>query len=170
MKRVEVIQKMEVRPRLPLLPADHGFNQPLPLKPKEGQSMFAFLPDEVVSSRSTSSLQNIPNPQAVQDFPTLTLKLEAGTLQLQPSQDQPGKVQAGQNQDGQAQLGQDLPKLSFKLEAASAEDHSPLTVRMSQLVMYGIRDGFDRIDIATDELPSVYKNTYKLFHRPFVIN
>ena len=127
MKRVEVIQKMEVRPRFPLLPADPGFIQPLPLKPKEGQNMFAFLPDEVVSPRSTSSLQNIPDSQAVQDFPTLTLKLEAGTLQLQPSQDQPGKVQPSQNQDGLAQLGQDLPKLSFKLEGASEEDHSVFT-------------------------------------------
>ena len=127
MKRVEVIQKMEVRPRFPLLPADPGFNQPLPLKPKQGQSMFAILPDEVVSPKSSSSLQNIRNPQAVQDFPTLTLKLEAGTLQLQPSQDQPGKVQPNQNQDGQAQLGQDLPKLSFKLEGASEEDRSLFT-------------------------------------------
>ncbi|XP_038063215.1 nucleoside diphosphate-linked moiety X motif 6-like [Patiria miniata] len=50
--------------------------------------------------------------------------------------------------------------------AASREGHSPLTLRMSKLVLRGLRKGFDRVDIAIDELPSVYNNTYKLFHRP----
>lgn len=50
--------------------------------------------------------------------------------------------------------------------ASSKEGHTPLTMRMSKLIMCGLRDGFDRIDITIDELPSVYNSTYKLFHRP----
>ncbi|XP_071787725.1 nucleoside diphosphate-linked moiety X motif 6-like isoform X2 [Asterias amurensis] len=50
--------------------------------------------------------------------------------------------------------------------ASSEEGHTPLTMRMSKLIMCGVRDGFDRVDISIDELPSVYHGTYKLFHRP----
>lgn len=41
-----------------------------------------------------------------------------------------------------------------------------LTHQVSKLVSYGLKHGFQEVDLRMDELPSVYSGlTYKLFHR-----
>lgn len=54
----------------------------------------------------------------------------------------------------------DLEKL------ARTENTTPITSRVARLLLYGHREGFDKIDLSMEELPSVYTGLfYKLYHR-----
>lgn len=46
-------------------------------------------------------------------------------------------------------------------------DISPITHRMCQILLFGLKNGLDRVDIRAEEMKSVYKGLkYKLYHRP----
>lgn len=50
---------------------------------------------------------------------------------------------------------------------ANTTDISPITHRMCQIMLHGIKHGFDNVDIRFKEMKSVYKGLkYKLYHRP----
>ncbi|XP_027247759.1 nucleoside diphosphate-linked moiety X motif 6 isoform X1 [Cricetulus griseus] len=54
----------------------------------------------------------------------------------------------------------DLEKL------AKTENTTPITSRVARLLLYGHREGFDKIDLSMEELPAVYTGLfYKLYHR-----
>ncbi|CAH6789170.1 Nudt6 [Phodopus roborovskii] len=54
----------------------------------------------------------------------------------------------------------DLEKL------ARTENTTPITSRVARLLLYGHREGFDKIDLSMEELPAVYTGLfYKLYHR-----
>ncbi|KAL1777710.1 nucleoside diphosphate-linked moiety X motif 6 isoform X1 [Sigmodon hispidus] len=54
----------------------------------------------------------------------------------------------------------DLEKL------ARTENTTPITRRVAGLLLYGHREGFDKIDLSMEELPAVYTGLfYKLYHR-----
>ncbi|XP_057613268.1 nucleoside diphosphate-linked moiety X motif 6 isoform X3 [Chionomys nivalis] len=43
---------------------------------------------------------------------------------------------------------------------------TPITSRVARLLLYGHREGFDKIDLSMEELPAVYTGLfYKLYHR-----
>ena len=51
-------------------------------------------------------------------------------------------------------------------QLAFDEDANPLTKCVSNLILTGLKNGFDQIDITYDEMPSIYDGiTYKLYHR-----
>ncbi|XP_004474717.2 nucleoside diphosphate-linked moiety X motif 6 [Dasypus novemcinctus] len=46
------------------------------------------------------------------------------------------------------------------------ENTTPITSRVARLLLYGYREGFDKIDLTMEELPAVYRGlSYKLYHR-----
>ncbi|XP_071124671.1 nucleoside diphosphate-linked moiety X motif 6-like [Mytilus edulis] len=50
---------------------------------------------------------------------------------------------------------------------ANTTDISPITHRTCQIMLHGIKHGFDNVDIRFKEMKSVYKGLkYKLYHRP----
>uniref|UniRef100_A0A8C8STT8 Nucleoside diphosphate-linked moiety X motif 6 n=1 Tax=Pelusios castaneus TaxID=367368 RepID=A0A8C8STT8_9SAUR len=53
------------------------------------------------------------------------------------------------------------------LEAlAMTKDTTPITSRVAKLLLFGYREGFDKIDITMREFPAVYTGLfYKLYHR-----
>ncbi|XP_054419407.1 nucleoside diphosphate-linked moiety X motif 6 [Pteronotus mesoamericanus] len=51
-------------------------------------------------------------------------------------------------------------------DLAAAADTTPITRRAARLLLYGHREGFDKVDLAADELPAVHTGLfYKLYHR-----
>ncbi|XP_068960970.1 nucleoside diphosphate-linked moiety X motif 6 isoform X2 [Petaurus breviceps papuanus] len=53
-------------------------------------------------------------------------------------------------------------------DLVKTEDTTPITRRVANLLLYGHREGFEKIDIAMWELPSIYTGlSYKLYHREF---
>ncbi|KAM5233981.1 nucleoside diphosphate-linked moiety X motif 6 isoform 1-T1 [Hipposideros larvatus] len=51
-------------------------------------------------------------------------------------------------------------------ELARTENTTPITSRAARLLLYGAREGFDKIDLTAEELPAVYTGLfYKLYHR-----
>ncbi|XP_027027518.1 nucleoside diphosphate-linked moiety X motif 6 isoform X2 [Tachysurus fulvidraco] len=54
----------------------------------------------------------------------------------------------------------DLAKL------AKASDGAPITSRIAKLLLYGLENGFDNIDLSMEELPAVYTGlVYQIHHR-----
>lgn len=53
------------------------------------------------------------------------------------------------------------------LESLARTKHTtPITSRVARLLLYGHREGFDKIDLSMEELPAVYTGLfYKLYHR-----
>lgn len=53
------------------------------------------------------------------------------------------------------------------LESLARTKHAtPITSRVARLLLYGHREGFDKIDLSMEELPAVYTGLfYKLYHR-----
>lgn len=46
------------------------------------------------------------------------------------------------------------------------ENTTPITSRVARLLLYGYREGFDKIDLTMEELPAVYTGLfYKLYHK-----
>ena len=44
---------------------------------------------------------------------------------------------------------------------------SSLTYRLTSLITYGLKHGFDEIDLQMEQLESLYKGlTFQLYHRP----
>ncbi|XP_053259448.1 nucleoside diphosphate-linked moiety X motif 6 isoform X3 [Podarcis raffonei] len=51
-------------------------------------------------------------------------------------------------------------------ELAKTSDTTPITSSIARLLLYGYREGFDKIDLTVREFPSVYTGLfYKLYHR-----
>ncbi|NXN01590.1 NUDT6 protein, partial [Sylvia borin] len=51
-------------------------------------------------------------------------------------------------------------------ELARTENTTPITSNVARLLLFGYREGFDRIDITMREFPAVYTGLfYKLYHR-----
>ncbi|KAI8495328.1 Nucleoside diphosphate-linked moiety X motif 6 [Branchiostoma belcheri] len=51
-------------------------------------------------------------------------------------------------------------------ELATSQSTSLISTHVARLVLYGFREGFDKVDIGMKELPAVFRNmTYKLYHR-----
>nr|XP_020863924.1 nucleoside diphosphate-linked moiety X motif 6 isoform X2 [Phascolarctos cinereus] len=51
-------------------------------------------------------------------------------------------------------------------DLAQTDDTTPITHKVANLLLYGHREGFEKVDIAMQELPSVYVGLfYKLYHR-----
>lgn len=51
-------------------------------------------------------------------------------------------------------------------DLATAADTTPVTSRVARLLLYGHREGFDKVDLAVDQLPAVHTGlSYKLYHR-----
>ncbi|XP_074806925.1 nucleoside diphosphate-linked moiety X motif 6 isoform X2 [Natator depressus] len=51
-------------------------------------------------------------------------------------------------------------------ELAKTKDTTPITSSVAKLLLYGYREGFDKIDITMREFPAVYTGLfYKLYHR-----
>lgn len=49
---------------------------------------------------------------------------------------------------------------------ARTKNTTPITSRVARLLLYGYREGFDKIDLSMEELPAVYTGLfYKLYHR-----
>ncbi|XP_076788428.1 nucleoside diphosphate-linked moiety X motif 6 isoform X3 [Arvicanthis niloticus] len=49
---------------------------------------------------------------------------------------------------------------------AQTKHTTPITSRVARLLLYGLREGFDKIDLSMEELPAVYTGLfYKLYHR-----
>ncbi|XP_029393208.1 nucleoside diphosphate-linked moiety X motif 6 isoform X3 [Mus pahari] len=49
---------------------------------------------------------------------------------------------------------------------ARTKHTTPITSRVARLLLYGLREGFDKIDLSMEELPAVYTGLfYKLYHR-----
>lgn len=54
-------------------------------------------------------------------------------------------------------------------ELAAIPDTTTLSRQIAALLMQGLRDGFDSIDIGMKQFDAVYPGlTYKLFHRPLL--
>ncbi|XP_066089784.1 nucleoside diphosphate-linked moiety X motif 6 isoform X2 [Saccopteryx bilineata] len=52
-------------------------------------------------------------------------------------------------------------------QLARTERATPVTSRAARLLLYGHREGFDKVDLTMDELPAIYTGlSYKLYHRP----
>ncbi|XP_070553024.1 nucleoside diphosphate-linked moiety X motif 6-like isoform X2 [Ptychodera flava] len=52
-------------------------------------------------------------------------------------------------------------------DLAYKEDMAPITTRICRLVAYGLREGFDKVDVIKEQMASVYKGAFfKIFHRP----
>ncbi|XP_072857776.2 nucleoside diphosphate-linked moiety X motif 6 isoform X3 [Pogona vitticeps] len=51
-------------------------------------------------------------------------------------------------------------------ELAKTKEATPITSNVAKLLLYGYREGFDKIDITMREFPAVYTGLfYKLYHR-----
>ncbi|KAF7653631.1 hypothetical protein LDENG_00080650 [Lucifuga dentata] len=51
-------------------------------------------------------------------------------------------------------------------ELAKTGDTTPITSRVAKLLLYGVEQGFDQIDLSMEELPAVYSGMfYQLYHR-----
>ncbi|XP_014394514.1 PREDICTED: nucleoside diphosphate-linked moiety X motif 6 [Myotis brandtii] len=51
-------------------------------------------------------------------------------------------------------------------DLAKAANTTPVTSRAARLLLYGHREGFEKIDLTMDQLPAVYTGLfYKLYHR-----
>ncbi|XP_053112568.1 nucleoside diphosphate-linked moiety X motif 6 [Hemicordylus capensis] len=51
-------------------------------------------------------------------------------------------------------------------ELAKTKDTTPITSNVARLLLYGYKEGFDKIDITMREFPAVYSGLfYKLYHR-----
>lgn len=51
-------------------------------------------------------------------------------------------------------------------ELAKTNDTTPITTRVARLLLHGLEHGFDRVDLAMEELPAVYSGMfYQLYHR-----
>ncbi|XP_049994245.1 nucleoside diphosphate-linked moiety X motif 6 isoform X1 [Alexandromys fortis] len=51
-------------------------------------------------------------------------------------------------------------------DLARTKNTTPITSRVARLLLYGHREGFDKIDLSMEELPAVYTGLfYKLYHR-----
>ncbi|XP_036097283.1 nucleoside diphosphate-linked moiety X motif 6 isoform X1 [Molossus molossus] len=51
-------------------------------------------------------------------------------------------------------------------ELARAADATPVTSRAARLLLYGHREGFDRVDLTVAQLPAAHTGSfYKLYHR-----
>ncbi|NWT02418.1 NUDT6 protein, partial [Mionectes macconnelli] len=51
-------------------------------------------------------------------------------------------------------------------ELIRTKDSTPITSNVAKLLLYGYREGFDKIDITMREIPAVYTGLfYKLYHR-----
>ncbi|XP_074129802.1 nucleoside diphosphate-linked moiety X motif 6 [Sminthopsis crassicaudata] len=51
-------------------------------------------------------------------------------------------------------------------DLAEADDTTPITRRVANLLLYGHREGFEKIDLSMRELPSVHRGLfYKLYHK-----
>uniref|UniRef100_F7CQR3 Nucleoside diphosphate-linked moiety X motif 6 n=1 Tax=Monodelphis domestica TaxID=13616 RepID=F7CQR3_MONDO len=49
---------------------------------------------------------------------------------------------------------------------ATAEEATPITRRVASLLLYGHREGFDKVDLTVRELPALHRGlSYKLYHR-----
>ncbi|KAJ8015515.1 hypothetical protein DPEC_G00026930 [Dallia pectoralis] len=51
-------------------------------------------------------------------------------------------------------------------ELAKTDDTTPITSRVAKLLLHGLNQGFDKIDLAMEELPAVHSGRfYQLYHR-----
>ncbi|KAB1282171.1 Nucleoside diphosphate-linked moiety X motif 6, partial [Camelus dromedarius] len=51
-------------------------------------------------------------------------------------------------------------------DLVKTENTTPITSRVARLLLYGYREGFDKIDLTMEELPAVYTGLfYKLYHK-----
>lgn len=51
-------------------------------------------------------------------------------------------------------------------DLARTKHTTPITSRVARLLLYGHREGFDKIDLSMEEVPAVYTGLfYKLYHR-----
>ncbi|XP_004854997.1 nucleoside diphosphate-linked moiety X motif 6 isoform X1 [Heterocephalus glaber] len=51
-------------------------------------------------------------------------------------------------------------------DLVKTENTTPITSRVASLLLYGYREGFDKIDLTMEELPAVYTGLfYKLYHK-----
>uniref|UniRef100_A0A8C0RTM9 Nucleoside diphosphate-linked moiety X motif 6 n=2 Tax=Canis lupus familiaris TaxID=9615 RepID=A0A8C0RTM9_CANLF len=50
------------------------------------------------------------------------------------------------------------------------ENTTPITSRVARLLLYGYREGFDKIDFTTEELPVYTGLFYKLYHKELTDN
>ncbi|XP_049741335.1 nucleoside diphosphate-linked moiety X motif 6 isoform X2 [Elephas maximus indicus] len=51
-------------------------------------------------------------------------------------------------------------------DLVKTENTTPITSRVARLMLYGYREGFDKIDLTMEELPAVYTGLfYKLYHK-----
>ncbi|XP_077627018.1 nucleoside diphosphate-linked moiety X motif 6 isoform X4 [Crocuta crocuta] len=51
-------------------------------------------------------------------------------------------------------------------DLVKTENATPITSRVARLLLYGCREGFDKIDFTVEELPAVYTGLfYKLYHK-----
>ena len=51
-------------------------------------------------------------------------------------------------------------------ELAKTEATTPITSRVAKLLLHGLRQGFQHIDLTMNELPAVYSGMfYQLYHR-----
>ena len=49
---------------------------------------------------------------------------------------------------------------------AASANTTPITRRAARLLLYGHREGFDKVDLTADTFPAVYTGLfYKLYHR-----
>ncbi|XP_004748017.1 nucleoside diphosphate-linked moiety X motif 6 isoform X2 [Mustela putorius furo] len=56
-------------------------------------------------------------------------------------------------------------------DLAKTENTTPITSRVARLLLYGYREGFDKIDFTMEELPAVYTGLfYKLYHKELPAN
>ncbi|XP_033829829.1 nucleoside diphosphate-linked moiety X motif 6 [Periophthalmus magnuspinnatus] len=52
-------------------------------------------------------------------------------------------------------------------ELAQTTDTTPITSRVARLLLYGLKHGFNHIDLTMEEMPAVYSGMfYQLYHRP----
>lgn len=51
-------------------------------------------------------------------------------------------------------------------ELAKTNETTPITTRIARLLLHGLEQGFDKIDLTMEELPAVYSGMfYQLYHR-----
>ncbi|XP_036708443.1 nucleoside diphosphate-linked moiety X motif 6 isoform X2 [Balaenoptera ricei] len=51
-------------------------------------------------------------------------------------------------------------------DLVKTENTTPITSRVARLLLYGYREGFDKIDLTVEELPAVYTGLfYKIYHK-----
>lgn len=54
-------------------------------------------------------------------------------------------------------------------ELAKTSDTTPITSRVAQMLLYGLKHGFHHIDLTMEEIPAVYTGMfYQLYHRPLL--